>query len=202
MRDLLARQLADHVETARAVDSLLPSVEDLGQLLCRIFGDGGRLYTFGNGGSAADAQHLAAELVGRYRRERRPLPAVALSVDPSVVTCIGNDYAFEDVFARQVTALARPGDVVAGFTTSGRSANVVRGLAAARDVGAATVLFSAADGGDAARHADLALLVPSMTTARTQEMHLLLLHLVSEWVDAWAAGEIDEHGSALPAVVS
>lgn len=195
MRDLLARQLADHVETARAVETLLPSVEDLGQALCRTFAAGGRLYTFGNGGSAADAQHLAAELVGRYRRERRPLPAAALSVDPSVVTCIGNDYDFADVFARQVTALARPGDVVAGFTTSGRSANVVRGLAAARDVGATTVLFAAGDGGDAARHADHGLLVPSTTTARTQEMHLLLLHLVSEWVDAWAAGEIDEDGS-------
>jgi D-sedoheptulose 7-phosphate isomerase len=191
MRDLLARQLADHLDTARDVEALLPLVEDLGQTLCRAFAGGGRLYTFGNGGSAADAQHLAAELVGRYRRERRPLPAVALSVDPSVVTCIGNDYSFDDVFARQVTALAGRGDVVAGFTTSGRSANVVRGLAAAQEVGATSVLFAAGDGAEAVRYADVALLVPSMTTARTQEMHLLLLHLVSEWVDAWAAGEID-----------
>jgi D-sedoheptulose 7-phosphate isomerase len=194
MRDVLARQLADHQEAARAVESLLPLVEEVGQLLCRTFASGGRLYTFGNGGSAADAQHLVAEMVGRYRRERRPLPAVTLSVDPSVVTCIGNDYAFEDVFARQTTALTGPDDVVAGFTTSGRSPNVVRGLAAAREAGASTVLFSAGDGGDALKHADLALLVPSTTTARTQEMHLLLLHLVSEWVDAWAAGETDEDG--------
>ena len=129
------------------------------------------------------------------------MPAVALSVDPSVVTCIGNDYSFDDLFARQVTALACAGDVVAGFTTSGRSPNVVRGLAAARTAGATTVLFGAGDGGDAGTHADLALLAPSGTTARTQEMHLLLLHLLSEWVDAWAAGEIDADGRAVPATV-
>ncbi|MGW5365871.1 D-sedoheptulose-7-phosphate isomerase [Actinopolymorpha pittospori] len=195
MRDLLARQLADHVETARTVEPLLAQVADLGELLCTTFDNGGRLYTFGNGGSASDAQHLAGELIGRYKRERRPLPAVALSVDPSVLTCIGNDYSFEDVFARQVSALARPGDVVAAFTTSGRSPNVVRGLAAAREAGAKTVLFAAGSGGDAVRHADFSLLVSALTTARTQEMHLLLLHLVSEWVDAWAAGEADERGT-------
>ena len=200
MRDLLARQLANHVDTARATEFLLPAVEDVGRLLCTTFENGGRLYTFGNGGSASDAQHLAAELIGRYKRERRPLPAVALSVDPSVVTCIGNDYAFDDVFARQVSALAGPGDVVAGFTTSGRSANVVRGLEAAREVGATSLLFAAGDGGEAVKYADVALLVPSMTTARTQEMHLLLLHLVSEWVDAWAAGEVDCGGNPLGAV--
>ncbi|GAA2757303.1 D-sedoheptulose-7-phosphate isomerase [Actinopolymorpha rutila] len=202
MHDLLARQLADHVDTARAVEPLLARVGELGELLCTTFAAGGRLYTFGNGGSAADAQHLAAELIGRYKRERRPLPAVALSVDPSVVTCIGNDYSFDDVFARQATALARPGDVVAGFTTSGMSANVVAGLAAAREAGARTVLFAAGSGGKAAEHADVSLLVPSSTTARTQEMHLLLLHLVSEWVDAWAAGETDERGVALQAATT
>lgn len=195
--DVLAAQWAEHVDTARGVERLLPEVEQVGRLLCRVFDVDGRLYTFGNGGSAADAQHLAAEFSGRYKRERRPLPAVALSVDPSVVTCIGNDYTYEDVFARQVTALARPGDVVAGFTTSGNSANVVRGLAAAKERGATTVLFGAGDGGKAAEHADLALLVPSAATARTQEMHVLLLHLISEWVDAWAAGEHDGAGRPL-----
>jgi len=164
--------------------------------LCNALADGGRLYTFGNGGSAADAQHLAAELIGHYKRDRRPLPAVALTVDPSVVTCIANDYAWEDVFARQIEALARPGDVVAAFTTSGTSENVVRGLAAARRAGATTVLFgggaASADGGPAAAQADLALVVPSATTARIQEMHVLLLHAVSEGVDAWAAGESEE----------
>lgn len=200
MRELLARQLDDHIETARSVEALLPVVGDIGELLCRTYAEGGRLYTFGNGGSAADAQHLAAEMVGRYKRDRPPLPAVALTVDPSVMTCVANDYSYDDVFARQVTALARPGDVVAGFTTSGRSPNVVRGLAAARDVPATTVLFAAGGGGEAVKYADYAVLVPSLTTARTQEMHLLVLHLLSEWVDAWAAGEVDERGNFIQVV--
>jgi len=194
MPDTAGDQVIEHRAVVEAVDALLPALADVTQRLCTAFQAGGRLYTFGNGGSAADAQHLAAELIGRYKRERRPLPAMALSVDPSVVTCIANDYAYEDVFARQVEALARPGDVVAGFTTSGRSENVVRGLAAARRAGATTVLFGGgtAGGGPAAAHADFALIVPSATTARVQEMHLLLLHTLSEGVDAWAAGETGE----------
>lgn len=187
--DVVAQELAAHVDLATNVADLLGPLREVGSLLCRTFERDGRLYTFGNGGSAADAQHLVAEFIGRYKRERRPLPAVALTVDPSVVTCIGNDYSFDDVFARAVQALARPGDAVIGFTTSGRSPNVVRGLRAARAAGATTVLFSAGTGGDAAAHADHALLVPSNTTARIQEMHLLLLHLLSEIVDAWAAEE-------------
>ena len=184
-------QVAEHRAVAEAVESLLPTLAEVTERLCAAFEAGGHLYTFGNGGSAADAQHLAAELIGRYKRDRRPLPAVALSCDPSVLTCIANDYAYQDVFARQVEALARPGDVVAGFTTSGRSENVVRGLAAARRAGATTVLFGGGDpgGGPAGTHADHALIVPSGTTARIQEMHLLLLHALSEGVDAWAAGE-------------
>lgn len=190
-------QIAEHRVVTDAINALLPVLSDVTQRLCAAFEAGGHLYTFGNGGSAADAQHLAAELIGRYKRDRRPLPAVALSVDPSVVTCIANDYAYEDVFARQVEALARAGDVVAGFTTSGRSENVVRGLAAARRAGATTVLFGGGTegGGPAAAHADFALIVPSATTARVQEMHLLLLHALSEGVDAWAAGEASQRGT-------
>ena len=196
MPDSAASHLAEHQAVAESVDALLPGLAELTERLCAAFAGGGRLYTFGNGGSAADAQHLAAELIGRYKRDRRPLPAVALTVDPSVVTCIANDYAYEDVFARQLQALARPGDVVAAFSTSGTSENVVRGLAAGRKAGATTVLFgggaASADGGPAAAQADLALVVPSATTARIQEMHVLLLHALSEGVDAWAAGETEE----------
>ena len=183
------RGLQEHVALAASVDRLLPALDDVSARLVDVFDAGGRLYTFGNGGSAADAQHLAGELIGRYRRERRPLPAVALSVDPSVISCIANDYAWDDVFARQVEALARPGDMVIGFTTSGRSPNVVRGLAAARASGATTVLFGGGEGGQALEHVDHALVVESTVTARIQEMHLLLLHLLSDRVDAWAAGE-------------
>jgi D-sedoheptulose 7-phosphate isomerase len=184
----MADGLAEHLELAGRIDGLLPQVDAVAARLIEAFSGDGRVFTCGNGGSAADAQHLAGELVGRYKRERRPLPATALSVDPSVVTCIGNDYSFEDVFARQVQALARAGDVVIGFTTSGRSENVVRALAAARELGATTVLFGGGEGRPALDHADLVLLVPSSATARVQEMHLLLLHLVIEQVDAWAAG--------------
>jgi len=186
MADPAASALAEHLDVARRVEELLPRVEDVARRVIDAYGRGGRVFSFGNGGSAADAQHLAAELVGRYKRHRRSLPAVALTVDPSVVTAIGNDYSFENLFARQVEGLVREGDVVIGFTTTGRSENVRRGLAAARAAGAATVLFG---GGDGSTDADFALVVPSSTTARVQEMHLLLMHVLLDQIDAWAAGE-------------
>ena len=184
----LTQQIADHQQSAGGMHGLLDQIVEIATLICRSFEGGGRLYTFGNGGSAADAQHLAAELIGRYKRERRPLPAMALTTDPSVMTCIANDYDYDEVFARPVEALAQPGDVVIGFTTSGQSASVVAGLAMARRRGATSVLFAAGDGGRAAGEADFALLVPASQTARIQEMHLLSLHLVSEWIDQWAVG--------------
>jgi D-sedoheptulose 7-phosphate isomerase len=185
--DVATDALAEHRELVARVEELLPEVDRVARRLIDVYERDGRLLTFGNGGSAADAQHLAAELVGRYDRDRRPLAAVALSTDPSVVTCISNDFSFEELFARQVRALARAGDMAIGFTTSGRSENVVRGLAAAREQRATTVLFTGGDGLPAAEHADHALVVPSTTTARIQELHLLLLHLLVEQVDSWAA---------------
>jgi D-sedoheptulose 7-phosphate isomerase len=181
-----AEELAEHVGLAHQVAGLLPQVGEIARSMIGAYRRGGRVFAFGNGGSAADAQHLAAELVGRYKRERRSLPALALTVDPSVVTAIGNDYSFEDVFARQVEGLVREDDVVVAFTTTGRSPNVLRGLAAARDAGATTVLFS---GGDGTAEADHSLVVPSSATARVQEMHLLLMHLLLDQIDTWAAGE-------------
>ena len=164
-------------------------VECAARALERALRRGGKVLLFGNGGSAADAQHLSGELIGHYWRDRRPLGAVALTTDPSVVSAIANDYAFDDVFARQVEGLARPGDVVAAFTTSGTSPNVVKGLAAGRAKGATTVLFAGGTGGEARRHADHALLIPSDQPWRIQEMHTFLLHAISEVVDAWADGE-------------
>jgi D-sedoheptulose 7-phosphate isomerase len=168
--------------------ALLPEIESVAELLIRTFSAGGVLYTMGNGGSAADAQHFTGELVGHYRRDRRPLPAVTLSTDATVVTCIANDYGYDDVFTRQVRALARTGDVVAAFTTSGESPNVVRALREARAARAVTVLFGGGTGGAAAAHADHLLLAPSCATPRIQELHTLMLHLISERLDAWAAG--------------
>jgi D-sedoheptulose 7-phosphate isomerase len=184
-----ADALAEHAALVARVEELLPLVDEAARLIVGSYEQRGRVVAFGNGGSAADAQHLAAELVGRFDRERRPLAALSLVVDPSAVTCIANDYSFDDLFARQVEAHVRPGDVAVGYTTSGRSENVVRGLRAAREAGAATVLFAGGAGRPASDHADVALLVPSSSTARVQELHLLLMHLVVDQVDAWAAGE-------------
>jgi D-sedoheptulose 7-phosphate isomerase len=179
--------LAEHVALAEQLHGLLPAVDDAARAVVEAYARGGRVYTFGNGGSSTDAAHFAEELVGRFVRERRALPAQSLSVDASTLTCIANDYSYDEVFERQVRAFVRDGDVVIGFSTSGRSPNVVRGLAAARDLGATTVLFGGGSGGDASAHADVALVVPSGSTARVQEMHVLLLHLILEQVDAWAA---------------
>jgi D-sedoheptulose 7-phosphate isomerase len=185
-------QLEEHLATARSMSFHLPAVIRVGQLLCDAFAADHILYTLGNGGSAADAQHLTGELIGRYKRDRRPLGSVTLSTDPTVMTCIANDFANDDVFSRQVAALARPGDVVAAFTTSGRSPNVVSALATAHHRGATTVLFGGRDGGPALNHADYPLLVPSTEIPRIQEMHTFMLHTISEMVDAWAAAtEID-----------
>ena len=189
MSDWLRAQIADHVATAEATAGLTEDVRAMGVLMCETFARGGFVYTLGNGGSAADAQHLTGELIGRYKRERRPLPAVTLSTDASVMTCVANDYSYDDVFSRQVEALARPGDLVVAFTTSGRSPNVVMALKAAQAKGVTTLLFAGGDGGPALAHADHVLLVPSAVTARIQEMHTLMLHVISEMVDAWAAGE-------------
>jgi len=183
--------IAEHLALAERVDELLPVGEQVVAALIGCYEGGGRVYTFGNGGSAADSLHFAEELVARFKRERRPLPAQSLAADPTALTCIANDYEFDEVFARQVRAFVRAGDVVLGFTTSGRSANVVRGLAAARELGATTVLLGGGDGGPASGHADHALVVPSSSTARVQELHVLLLHLILDAVDAWAEANPD-----------
>ncbi|MDP4508298.1 D-sedoheptulose-7-phosphate isomerase [Nonomuraea turcica] len=184
---VLAAHVEGHLAAARGMAALIPDVEAAADLIIATFAHGGTLYTMGNGGSAADAQHLTGELIGHYKRERRPLPTVTLTTDATVMTCIANDYAYENVFARQVQALARPGDVVAAFTTSGNSPNVISALKAARSKGAATVLFGGKDGGAAAEHADHLLLAPSSETPRIQEIHTLMLHMISEKVDVWAA---------------
>lgn len=181
------RGLDEHRAVAAEMDALLPAIDAVARTVVDALARGGRLLAFGNGGSAADAQHLAAELVGRARRERGPLPALALTTDPSTLTALANDYGYMEVFARQVEAHARPGDVVVGITTSGASENVRRGLAAANARGATTVLLGARDGGQAAALARQTILVPSTSTARVQEMHILVIHLLCELVDDWAA---------------
>ena len=187
MADGSSDALAEHLELAARMEELLPQIDAAARALVAAYEQDHRVITFGNGGSAADSMHFAEELVARFKRERRPLAAHSLAADPTALTCIANDYEFDEVFARQVRAFARAGDVAIGFTTSGRSANVVRALETAREQGAVTILFGGGEGEPAASHADHALVVPSSSTARVQEMHVLMLHLMLEQVDAWAA---------------
>jgi D-sedoheptulose 7-phosphate isomerase len=144
---------------------------------------GGKVLLFGNGGSAADAQHLAAEFVNRFQVERHPLAAIALTTDTSILTAIANDYDFLEVFAKQVRALGRPGDVAVGISTSGSSGNVVRGLAEARRLGLKTLALSGREGGSVAAQADVALTVRSRNTPRIQEVHITIGHVLCDLVD-------------------
>jgi len=152
--------------------------------------DGRKLLLFGNGGSAADAQHIAAEFVGRFLRERKPLPAIALTTDTSALTAIGNDYGFDDVFARQVRGLGTRGDVALAISTSGRSPNVLRAVEAAREIGLKVVALTGGDGGALAAAADVTLRVSASTiSARIQETHILIGHVICELVDQRLFGD-------------
>jgi D-sedoheptulose 7-phosphate isomerase len=185
--DTLRREWDEHLRVTQETATLLPAAAALAGRICDSLERGGKLITFGNGGSAAEAQHFAGELLGRFRETRRPLAAIALSTDPSVVTCIANDFSYDDVFSRQVIGLASAQDVVVGISTSGRSENVVRGLRAAREIGATAVAWTGTDPGPAGGAADVILAVPSSTTARIQEMHTLLMHTICVAIDDWVA---------------
>jgi D-sedoheptulose 7-phosphate isomerase len=152
-------------------------------VLAAAFRHGRRVLVFGNGGSASDAQHFAAEFVGRFQKERRAVAAIALTTDTSILTAIGNDYAFDRVFARQIEALGESGDVAIGITTSGGSKNVVEAFAVAKTRGLTTVAVTGRDGGEAGRIADVHLNVPDRSTARVQEVHRTLLHVIGELVE-------------------
>jgi D-sedoheptulose 7-phosphate isomerase len=185
----LQRSHEEHLVVARELASVFPAIEKLGAAFRAALAGGGRVLAFGNGGSAAEAQHLVAELIGRAKADRAPLPAIALVADAASLTAIANDYGFADTFARQVRALATRKDLVVGISTSGRSENVVRALEAARQAHAKTALLTGADGVRAAALADYAIVVPSAETARVQEMHLLVVHLLCEIVDEWAVDD-------------
>lgn len=164
---------------ARVADS--PYVEAIGRatdLLYEAFTSGRKLLVFGNGGSSADAQHLSAELVGRFAADRQPLPAIALTTNQAILTAWSNDYGFHDVFARQVEALGRPGDVAWGISTSGVSANVVNGLRRAREHGLRTIGLTGQSGGTMSDVSDVLLAVPLTATARIQEVHLVTYHAI------------------------
>lgn len=181
--------LRTHGRMVEDMEALLPRVRAVADLLAARLADGATVYWLGNGGSAADSLHFSAELVGRFRRERRAWASVALTADPATITSIANDYGFSEVFARQVEGLCREGDVVVGISTSGRSPNVVRALRAAREQGAHTVALTGRGGGDLEALADHCLRVPADETARIQEGHVLLGHLLCDHVEATLSGE-------------
>lgn len=164
-------------------DTLDWEIEAAARLAADALFSGNKILVCGNGGSAADAQHIAAEYVGRFKRERKAWPALALTTDTSVITCVGNDYDFESVFSRQVEGLGHPGDILIGISTSGNSRNVVRAVEAARDKGMRTIALLGRDGGLIKPLVDLPIVVPSVDTARIQEVHITIGHLICELVE-------------------
>ena len=180
----IEKKIDEHLQVITATRSLSGVLGELGKLMADRLAGGGKVLWMGNGGSAADSQHLAAEFVGRFSRERRALPSIALTTNTSILTAIGNDYGYETIFARQIEALCGPGDVVVGISTSGNSANVLEGLKAARDRGAPTVGFTGGDGGSMGALVDYCLTVPSRDTARIQEAHILIGHLLCDWAES------------------
>ncbi|HEY3026194.1 MAG TPA: D-sedoheptulose 7-phosphate isomerase [Pyrinomonadaceae bacterium] len=181
---LAAKTFAEHLRVMGDVmHDGLPAIQRAGDLICRALESGNKILICGNGGSAADAQHIAAELVGRYEEERRGWPAIALTTDTSALTALANDYGYEQVFARQVQALASSGDVLIAISTSGNSPNILAAVKQAKDLACVTIALTGAGGGQLASICDAAVVVPSDRTSRVQEAHITIGHLWCELVD-------------------
>ncbi len=175
--------LNEHLEVVSALQQIEGEIGVAAQRMIRCLQGGGKILLMGNGGSAADAQHIAAELVVRYQKNRKALPAIALTTDSSILTATGNDFSFEEIFSRQIEALAQPGDLVIGISTSGNSGNVVRALQVARDRGADTVGLTGRSEGAIGEVAEQTIQVPSIVTARVQEAHILIGHYWCQQVE-------------------
>ena len=182
---IIEQRLADHLNVLqKLMDSDLPEkLETCAKYVEKALAEGHKVLFCGNGGSAADSQHLAAEFVGRFQKERKGLPAIALTVDTSILTAVANDYGYDTVFARQVQALGEPGDVLVGISTSGNSKNVLLAIEEARAKGITCIGMTAEGGGKMAAACDICLAVPAKVTARAQEMHILMGHILCELVD-------------------
>lgn len=191
MTNPIEETLTAHIDVIRGLAALAPEIERFAELAWAAIAGGGRVLWMGNGGSAADSQHLAAELVGRFERDRRGLPSLALTTDSSVLTSVANDYGFEAVFARQVEALCRPGDLLVGLSTSGNSANVVAAMERAAGLGAVRVAMTGAGGGRLRDHCELLLAVPARNTARIQEAHIVIGHILCDLVERRAVADAE-----------
>ena len=194
MRALLVRSLQEHLDSLKTLlDSKLDQIQQTGDLICHTLAAGNKVLICGNGGSAADAQHIAAELVGRYEQNRRPWPAIALTTDTSTLTAVSNDFGFEEVFARQLHALAVEGDLLIAISTSGKSPSILRAVEKARELGCRTLGLGGCDGGELLKTCDVSLVVDSNRTSRIQEAHITIGHLWCEMVD-----QLFENATGLP----
>lgn len=184
MQNLIAKDIQDSIQVKQSLlRTHLELIERAAMLTYECLKSGNKVLFLGNGGSASDSQHLAAELVGRYESERRALPAIALTTDTSILTAVGNDYGFDRIFERQIEALGNNGDVAVAISTSGNSKNVLLGVAKARSLGMVTIGLSGRDGGKLRSAVDLSIVVPSEKTARIQECHIMIGHIICERVD-------------------
>jgi len=182
MEQIIKRSIEEHRVALGFVEKNQETIAKIAAICVESLEAGGKIIFMGNGGSAADAQHLAAELVGRFKKERRALSALALTTDTSILTAVANDYTFDNIFVRQIEALCRPQDTVFGISTSGRSKNLVKATIAARQIGAHTVGLLGKDGGDLLKHVEIAILIPG-ETPRIQEMHALVGHTICEIIE-------------------
>jgi D-sedoheptulose 7-phosphate isomerase len=184
MHSTIKFEFSEHLKTAQAtLEYIVDPLEIAANLCIDSLKNGGKVLIFGNGGSAADAQHIAAEMVGRYKVERKGLPAIALTTDTSALTSIGNDYGYSHVFDRQVEALANKGDIVIGISTGGSSGNVINGLQTAKELGCKLIGLSGRDGGEMNTLCDVNLVVPAEDTPRIQEMHIVIGHTICHLID-------------------
>ena len=184
MRDRIKEIILESIQIKEdLMRTRVDEIMDIAGLFIECLKKGGKVILFGNGGSASDSQHIAAELVGRFKKDRRPIAAISLTTNTSVLTSLANDYGYEVVFARQVEALGEKNDLVVGISTSGKAKNVTAGIKQARKMGLKTVALTGGDGGELAKIADVALMVPSPVTARIQESHIVIGHIICEMVE-------------------
>jgi D-sedoheptulose 7-phosphate isomerase len=189
----LRRSLEEHIQTVQSLlNSKIEEIEQTGRVICRTLAAGNKILLCGNGGSAADAQHIAAELVGRYEQQRKAFPAIALTTDTSALTALSNDYGYDEVFSRQILGLARAGDLLIAISTSGKSPNIVKAVETAKNLSCQTLALTGCSGQPLASLCDFALIVASERTARVQEAHITIGHLWCEMVDRAAATGFSE----------
>ena len=181
---LINNAFNEHADVLKkTLKSIANQIEESSEIIAKSLESGGTIFWCGNGGSAADSQHIAAEFVGRFKKDRKPLRSIALTTDSSVLTCVANDYSYEEIFSRQLRALGRDGDILVAITTSGESKNIKQALCQAKKMKIKTIALLGKNGGVCKDHADIPLIIPSNITARIQEIHILIEHLLCELVE-------------------